>query len=43
MPDDLVTGAVEDRCLALADRDERVTLVADLEEHIADSAVRSSP
>ena len=34
--DDLVPGGVEDRRLALDDRDERVGRVADLEEHLAD-------
>ena len=34
--DDLVAGGVEDRRLALEDRDERVALVADLEQHLAD-------
>ena len=36
--DDLAAGRVEDRRLALADRDERVGLVADLEEHVADGS-----
>ena len=36
MADDLVAGRVEDRRLALADRDERIGLVADLEEDVAD-------
>jgi hypothetical protein len=36
MADDLVARRVEDRHLALADRDERVGLVADLEENVAD-------
>ncbi len=33
--DDLLAGAVEDRRLALDDRDERVALVADLEQRLA--------
>ena len=36
MPDDLVAGPVEDRDLALDDRDERVLLVADPEQQVAD-------
>jgi hypothetical protein len=34
--DDLVARRIEDRRLALADRDERIGLVADLEEDVAD-------
>ena len=34
--DDLVAGGVEDRDLALEDRDERVASVADAVEHVAD-------
>ena len=33
---DLVAGGVQDRHLALDDRDERIALVADPEEHVAD-------
>ena len=36
--DDLVAGRVEDRDLALDDRDEGVALVADAEQHVADAA-----
>ena len=36
MADDLVAGGVGDRDLALEDRDERVGLVADLEQLLAD-------
>ena len=36
MAHDLVARVVEDRRLALEDRDERVALVADLEEDVAD-------
>ena len=43
MADDLVAGRIDDRDLALEDRDERIPLVADPEEHVAASAVRSSP
>ena len=34
--DDLVAGSVEDRDLALEDRDERVVAIADAIEHVAD-------
>ena len=34
--DDLVAGGVEDRHLALDDRDERVALIADAKQHVAD-------
>ena len=36
MADDLVAGRVEDRDLALEDRDERIPLVADAIQHVAD-------
>ena len=36
MADDLVAGGIEDRDLALEDRDERIARVADPEEHVAD-------
>src|SRR5436309_14613969 len=35
LPNDLVAGAVEQRDLALENRDERVALIADLEEDVA--------
>ena len=34
--DDLVAGRVEDRDLALEDRDERIVRIADAEQHVAD-------
>ena len=34
--DDLVAGRVEDRDLALADRDERIDGISDPEQHVAD-------
>ena len=34
--DDLLTGRVDDRDLTLDDRDERVALIADAVEHVAD-------
>ena len=36
VPDDLLPGRVDDRDLALEDRDERVPLIADAVEHVAD-------
>ena len=36
MADDLLAGRVDDRDLALDDRDERVALIADAVEHVAD-------
>ena len=36
MPDYLVAGGVEDRDLALEDRDERIALIADAIQHVAD-------
>ncbi len=37
VPDDLVAGAVEDRSLALDDRDERVPQISNPKEHVTDS------
>ena len=36
VPDDLVSGRIEDRHLSLEDRDEGIASVADPEQHVPD-------
>ena len=36
VPDDLLSGRIEDRHLSLEDRDERIPPVADSEQHVSD-------